>query len=77
VGNGSGVSRRDRNRNARLARLRVLVPVENAIVGIDLADNQQMVVVTDHDSKVLARKTFRCRAWDLGAAPAGRPSEPR
>jgi transposase len=27
-----------------------------------------MVVVTDHDSRVLARKTFRCRAWDLGAA---------
>src|SRR5438874_5890203 len=27
-----------------------------------------MVVVTDHDSKVLARKTFRCRAWDLGTA---------
>jgi hypothetical protein len=27
-----------------------------------------MVVVCDHDSKVLARKTFRCRAWDLGAA---------
>ena len=40
----------------------------NAIVGIDLADKKQMVVVTDHDSKVLARKTFRCRAWDLGAA---------
>ena len=68
MGNGSGVSRGDRNRNARLARLRVLVPVTNAIVGIDLADHKQMVVVTDHDSKVLARKTFRCRAWDLGAA---------
>src|SRR6266516_7993297 len=68
VGNGSGVSRGDRNRNARLARLRELVPVTNAIVGIDLADNKQMVVVTDQDSKVLARKTFRCRAWDLGAA---------
>jgi transposase len=68
VGNGSGVSRGDRNRNARLARLRVLVPVTNAIVGIDLADRKQMVVVADHDSKVLARKTFRCRAWDLGAA---------
>jgi transposase len=27
-----------------------------------------MVVVCDHDSKVLARKTFRCRAWDLGIA---------
>jgi transposase len=66
--NGSGVSRGDRNRNARLARLRELVPVENAIVGIDLADRKQMVVVTDHDSRVLARRTFRCKAWDLGAA---------
>jgi transposase len=66
--NGNGVSRGDRNRNARLARLRELVPVENAIVGIDLADRKQMVVVTDHDSKVLARRTFRCRAWDLGVA---------
>jgi Transposase len=68
VANGSGVSRGDRNRNARLGRLRGLVPVSNAIVGIDLADAKQMVVVTDHDSKVLARKTFRCRAWDLGVA---------
>ena len=68
MGNGSGVSRGDRNRNARLDRLRVLVPVTNAIVGIDLADSKQMVVVCDHDSKVLARRTFRCRAWDLGAA---------
>ena len=66
--NGSGVSRGDRNRNARLARLRTLVPLENAIVGIDLADKKQMVVVADHDSKVLARRTFRCRAWDLGIA---------
>jgi transposase len=68
MGNGSGVSRGDRNRNARLARLRMLVPPVNAIVGIDLADRKQMLVVTDHDSKVLARKTFRCHAWDLGAA---------
>jgi hypothetical protein len=45
-----------------------MVPVTNAIVGIDLADRKQMVVVTDHDSRVLARRTFRCRAWDLGAA---------
>jgi hypothetical protein len=68
MGNGNGVSRGDRNRNARLDRLRALVPVSNAIVGIDLADCKQMVVVTDHDSKVLARKTYRCRVWDLGAA---------
>ena len=66
--NGNGVSRGDRNRNARLARLRELVPLDHAIVAIDLADKKQMVVVTDHDSKVLARRTFRCRAWDLGIA---------
>ena len=66
--NGSGVSRGDRNRNARLGRLRSAVPVTNAIVGIDLADRKQMVVVCDHDSRVLARRTFRCKAWDLGAA---------
>src|ERR687889_4828 len=64
--NGSGVPRGDRNRNARLGRLRELVPLDNAIVGIDLADKKQMLVVTDHDSKVLARRTFRCKAWDLG-----------
>ncbi|HEV7709806.1 MAG TPA: transposase, partial [Asanoa sp.] len=45
-----------------------LVPQANAIVGIDLADAKQMVVVCDHDSRVLARRTFRCRAWDLGGA---------
>ena len=68
MSNGNGVSRGDRNRNARLARLRALVLVENAIIGIDLADRKQMVVVCDHDWKVLAGKTYRCRAWDLGAA---------
>jgi transposase len=68
MNNGNGVSRGDRNRNARLAKLREAVPVSHAIVGIDLAERKQMVVVTDHDSKVLARRTFRCKAWDLGAA---------
>jgi transposase len=53
---------------ARLARLRALVPGSNAIVGIDLAEQKQMVVVTDHDSKVLARKRFRTYAWGLGPA---------
>ena len=41
MGNGSGVSRGDRNRNARLERLRALVPVTNAIVGIDLAGSSR------------------------------------
>jgi transposase len=64
----TGLSRGDRNRNRRLAALRELVPVTNAIVAIDLADNKQMLVVADHDSRVLARRTFRRRAWQLGAA---------
>jgi transposase len=68
MGKAIGVSRGDRNRNARLARLREQVPLANAIVAIDLADVEQMVVVCDHDSRVLARRTFRCKAWDLGKA---------
>jgi transposase len=64
----SGVSRGDRNRNARLARLREALPLANAIAGIDLADAKQMVVVTDHESRVLARRVFQRRAWQLGAA---------
>ena len=62
----TGLSRGDRNRNARLARLRRLLPPENAIVGIDLADDKQAAVVTDHDSRVLARRRVMARAWELG-----------
>jgi len=46
-----------------------MVPSLHAIVGIDLAHRKQMVAVTDHDSKVLARRTFRCKAWDLASIP--------
>jgi hypothetical protein len=35
------------------------VPSCNAIVGIELADARQMVVVTDPESKVLARRAFQ------------------
>jgi transposase len=62
----TGLSRGDRNRNARLARLRELLPRQNAIVGIDLADSKQAAVVTDHDSRVLARRRVTARAWELG-----------
>jgi len=61
----SGLSSGDRNRNARLARLRVLLPPGNAIVGIDLAGDKQAAVVTDHDSRVLARRRVTARAWEL------------
>ena len=62
----TGLSRGDRNRNARLARLRELLPLGNAIVGIDLADDKQAAVVTDHDSRVIARRRVTARAWELG-----------
>jgi transposase len=68
VDHANGLSRGDRNRNSRLTRLRGLVPTVNAIVGIDLAGEKQMLVVTDHDSRVLARRTFRLAAWHMGAA---------
>ena len=35
-------------------------------MGIDLADDKQAAVVTDHDSRVIARRRVRARAWELG-----------
>jgi transposase len=68
VGNGSGLSRGDRRRNERLAGLREIVSGDRAVVAVDLADDKQVVVVTDHDSRVLARRRVRARAWELGPA---------
>ena len=68
MGNGGGVSRGDRNRDAGLERLRVLVPVTDAVAGTGLAGGKQMAVVTDHGPEVIARRVFRCRAWDSGPA---------
>ena len=62
MGNSSGVSRGDRNRNAKLAGLGALVPVSNTIVGIDLAGDTRWswCVIT----------TRRC--WRAGRSGAGR-----
>src|SRR5262249_39052520 len=62
----NGLSRGDRNRNARLAALRALVPRAHAVLGIDLARSRQAAVLADHDSRVLARWRPRCPAWKLG-----------
>jgi transposase len=64
---GSGLSRGDKRRNAKLARLRDLVPVDNAIMAIDLADEKQVAVLVDHDSRVLARRRVKAKAWRLGS----------
>ena len=63
---GSGLSRGDKRRNAKLAQLRELVPLDNAILGIDLADEKQALVLADHDSRVLARWRVNAKAWQLG-----------
>jgi len=62
----NGLSRGDRNRNARLAALRAAVPRDHAILGIDLAQSRQAAVLADHDSRVIARWRPRCSPWQLG-----------
>jgi transposase len=59
VSQRSGMTRGDKRRNRRLEELRRLVPRENALVGVDLAEDKQALAVTDHDSRVLARMTVR------------------
>jgi transposase len=68
MSNGRRLSRGDNRRNARLTRLRQVLPREHAILALDLADDKQVFALTDHDSQVLARRTARCRPWQLGEA---------
>ena len=67
MSNGSSrrLSRGDRRRNERLARLRAVISRESAVVAFDLAADKQVCAVTDQDSRVLARRTVRCKAWEL------------
>lgn len=60
-------SRGDRRRNARLELFRRLLPPEFAVVAIDLAAAKQAIVVADHDSRVLGRRTVYCRPDGLSA----------
>ncbi len=68
MSNGRRLSRGDNRRNARLTRLRQVLLREHAILALDLADDKQVFALTDHDSRVLARRTVRCRPWQLGEA---------
>jgi transposase len=62
------MTRGDRRRNARRERLRGLLPRDGAVVGIDLAEDKQVLAVVDHDVRVLARKTVKVKAFRLGPA---------
>ncbi|MDQ3455678.1 MAG: transposase, partial [Actinomycetota bacterium] len=68
MSHGRRLSRDDNRRNARLGRLREVLPREFAVLALDLADGKQVFALTDHNSKVLARRTVRCRPWRLAEA---------
>lgn len=60
---GRVLTRGDRRRNERLARLRSIVRRDLAVVAVDLASAKQAAVVTEHDSVVLGRRMFAGDAW--------------
>jgi len=68
VGKGSGTTRGDQKRNARRERLRGLLPRDGTVIGIDLAEDKQALAVVDHDVRVLARRTVKVKAFQLGRA---------
>lgn len=68
MSNGKRLSRGDNRRNDRLKRLRTVIPHSHAVLALDLADDKQVFALTDHDSRVIARRTVRCRPWQLAEA---------
>ena len=72
------LSRGDRRRNEKLARLRAVVTRESAVLAFDLAADKQVCALTDQDSQVIARRTIKAKAWQLAEAVAwglGRAAE--
>jgi transposase len=67
MGKGSGITRGDRRRNARKARLRALVPQDYAVLGVDLGEKRQALAVTGGDGVVLARRSPQVAVHGLGA----------
>lgn len=67
-GSSGGLSRGDRRRNGKLSLLRSVITRETAVVAFDLAADKQVCAVTDPDSQVVARRTVRCKAWQLDEA---------
>lgn len=62
------LSRGDRRRNEKLARLRAVVTRDSAVLAFDLAANKQVCALTDQDSQVIARRTIKVKAWQLAEA---------
>jgi transposase len=62
----NGLTRGDVRRSARKARLRAMVPVSNAVLGIDLGEKKQALVLADRDGRALWRRSPRVRVHELG-----------
>lgn len=68
--NSRRLSRGDRRRNEKLARLRAVITRESAVLAFDLAADKQVCALCDQDSQVLARRTVKAKAWQLTEAVA-------
>jgi transposase len=66
VAQGSGLTRGDRNRNRRIEALRGVVRRDRAVLAVDLGEDKQAAVLVDHEGRVLARKTVKAKAHQLG-----------
>lgn len=56
------LSRGDRRRNEKIARLRAVVTRELAVLAFDLSADKQVCALTYQDSQVLARRTVTAKA---------------
>ncbi|HEY8045643.1 MAG TPA: IS110 family transposase [Streptosporangiaceae bacterium] len=60
------MTRGDRNRNRKLGVLREVVCRDRAVLAVDLGEDKQAAVVMDQEGRVLARKTVKVKAHQLG-----------
>ena len=67
---GSGLTRGDRNRNRPDRGVAAVVRRDRAVLAVDLGEDKQVAVLVDHEGRVLARKTVKAKAHQLGE-PAG------
>ena len=66
MGKGNGLTRGDVRRNERQAELRALVPHSNAVLGLDLGEKKQALVLAGADGRALWRRSPRVRVHELG-----------
>jgi transposase len=62
----NGLTRGDVRRNARKAALREVVPAGAAVIGVDLGEKKQALVVSGADNRVVARRSPRAGVHELG-----------